>query len=109
VSKVAQVQSGGAADRGFLGHPAGVGYIVFTEAWERFSFYGMQGLLVLYMAGYLFRPEAAAKPFIAGHGFHCPPPACCTDDCAGRLTDRRNEGIRKVSGVRTSPRRRRPC
>lgn len=41
----------------FLGHPAGLGYIVFTEAWERFSFYGMQALLVLYMAGYLFQPE----------------------------------------------------
>ncbi|WP_116367573.1 peptide MFS transporter [Parahaliea mediterranea] len=53
---------GGASDsRGFLGHPAGVGYIVFTEAWERFSFYGMQGLLVLYMAGYLFQPDAAAN------------------------------------------------
>ncbi|MBN7796866.1 peptide MFS transporter [Parahaliea mediterranea] len=44
---------------GFFGHPRGVGYIVFTEAWERFSFYGMQGLLVLYMAGYLFQAEAA--------------------------------------------------
>ncbi len=40
----------------FFGHPKGLGYIVFTEAWERFSFYGMQGLLVLYMAGYLFQP-----------------------------------------------------
>lgn len=44
-----------AGTRGFLGHPSGLGYIVFTEAWERFSFYGMQGLLVLYMAGHLFR------------------------------------------------------
>ena len=29
------------------GHPKGVLFIVFTEAWERFSFYGMQALLVL--------------------------------------------------------------
>lgn len=43
--------------RTFLGHPLGLGYIVFTEAWERFSFYGMQALLVLYMAGHLFQPE----------------------------------------------------
>lgn len=42
--------------RGFLGHPAGLAYIVFTEAWERFSFYGMQALLVLYMATYLLHP-----------------------------------------------------
>lgn len=41
----------------FLGHPRGLAFIVFTEAWERFSFYGMQALLVLYMATYLFQPE----------------------------------------------------
>jgi len=40
----------------FLGHPKGLAYIVFTEAWERFSFYGMQALLVLYMSSYLFQP-----------------------------------------------------
>lgn len=40
-------------DRSFLGHPKGLGYLAFTEAWERFSFYGMQALLVLYMVNYL--------------------------------------------------------
>ncbi|MXO66681.1 peptide MFS transporter [Altericroceibacterium endophyticum] len=39
-----------------FGHPRGLVYIVFTEAWERFSFYGMQALLVLYMTGYLLHP-----------------------------------------------------
>jgi len=38
-----------------MGHPSGLFYIVFTEAWERFSFYGMQALLVLYMATYLLQ------------------------------------------------------
>ena len=38
------------------GHPKGLYYIVFTEAWERFSFYGMQALLVLYMATHLLQP-----------------------------------------------------
>lgn len=47
------------SDKAFWGHPKGLGYIVFTEAWERFSFYGMQALLVLYMAGHLFKPEFA--------------------------------------------------
>lgn len=47
------------SQRGFFGHPSGLGYIAFTEAWERFSFYGMQALLVLYMAGHLFQPEHA--------------------------------------------------
>ena len=43
-------------DRSFLGHPRGLGYIVFTEAWERFSYYGMQSLLVLYMVNRLLHP-----------------------------------------------------
>ena len=43
-------------DRAFLGHPKGLGYLAFTEAWERFSFYGMQALLVLYMVNELLLP-----------------------------------------------------
>ena len=40
----------------FFGHPRGLWYLAFTEAWERFSFYGMQALLVLYMVKYLLLP-----------------------------------------------------
>jgi len=40
----------------FMGHPKGLAYIAFTEAWERFSFYGMQALLMLYMTGRLLKP-----------------------------------------------------
>lgn len=36
-------------DKGFLGHPRGLATLFFTEMWERFSFYGMRALLVLYM------------------------------------------------------------
>ena len=43
-------------DRSFLGHPKGLGYLAFTEAWERFSYYGMQALLVLYMVNELLLP-----------------------------------------------------
>ena len=43
-------------DRDFLGHPRGLGYLGFTEAWERFSYYGMQTLLVLYMTKQLLLP-----------------------------------------------------
>ena len=45
-----------ASDRAFLGHPVGLAYISFTEAWERFSYYGMQTLLVLYMVNQLLLP-----------------------------------------------------
>ncbi|WP_236974729.1 peptide MFS transporter [Membranihabitans maritimus] len=32
-----------------LGHPVGLFILFFTELWERFSYYGMRALLVLYM------------------------------------------------------------
>ena len=35
--------------RTIFGHPAGLYVLFFTELWERFSFYGMKTLLVLYM------------------------------------------------------------
>src|SRR5215470_12768839 len=43
-----------------LGHPRGLWYLVFAEAWERFSYYGMQALLVLYLTQYLLLPENVA-------------------------------------------------
>ena len=36
--------------REILGHPVGLFILFFTEMWERFSYYGMRGLLVLYIA-----------------------------------------------------------
>jgi POT family proton-dependent oligopeptide transporter len=46
----------GATDRSFIGHPRGLAYLAFTEGWERFSYYGMQTLLVLYMVRQLLLP-----------------------------------------------------
>ena len=34
---------------GFAGHPKGLGPLFFTELWERFSYYGMRSVLILYM------------------------------------------------------------
>lgn len=36
-------------DRGFLGQPSALSTLFFTEMWERFSYYGMRALLVLYL------------------------------------------------------------
>ncbi|HEX2812889.1 MAG TPA: peptide MFS transporter [Sphingopyxis sp.] len=47
------------SDRAFLGHPKGLGYLAFVEGCERFSYYSMQTLLVLYMVKYLLLPEHA--------------------------------------------------
>jgi POT family proton-dependent oligopeptide transporter len=49
------------SDRAFLGHPKGLGFLGFTEACERFSYYSMQTLLVLYMVNYLLLPENIGK------------------------------------------------
>jgi POT family proton-dependent oligopeptide transporter len=38
---------------GFFGHPRGLSTLFFTEMWERFSYYGVRPLLILYMAAAL--------------------------------------------------------
>jgi proton-dependent oligopeptide transporter, POT family len=40
----------------FMGHPKGLFYLAFTEAWERFSYYGMTALLALFMVNQLLLP-----------------------------------------------------
>ncbi|MCS6954146.1 MAG: peptide MFS transporter [Bryobacterales bacterium] len=37
------------ADRAFFGHPRGLATLFMTELWERFSYYGMRALLILFM------------------------------------------------------------
>jgi POT family proton-dependent oligopeptide transporter len=49
-----------AYDRGFFGHPRGLSTLFFTEMWERFSYYGMRALLILFMT---------AAPATGGLGF----------------------------------------
>ena len=39
-----------------MNHPKGLYYLAFTEAWERFSYYGMSALVVLYMVNQLLLP-----------------------------------------------------
>ena len=41
------------ADRSFFGHPRGLATLFFTEMWERFSYYGMRALLILFMTASL--------------------------------------------------------
>jgi POT family proton-dependent oligopeptide transporter len=43
-------------DDAFFGHPRGLAWLSFSEFWERFSYYGMQALLVLYMTQQLLLP-----------------------------------------------------
>ncbi len=44
-----------------FGHPRGLTFLFATEMWERFSYYGMRALLVLYMVKYLLQPAAVGS------------------------------------------------
>jgi proton-dependent oligopeptide transporter, POT family len=61
-------------DRSFFGHPGGLSTLFFTEMWERFSFYGLRALLVLYMTasvangGLAFTSEKASG-IVGWYGF----------------------------------------
>ena len=39
----------GSRDTRFFGHPRGLSVLFFTEMWERFSYYGMRAILILFM------------------------------------------------------------
>jgi proton-dependent oligopeptide transporter, POT family len=54
-------------------HPPGLVILFFAEMWERFSYYGMRGLLKLYMANYLF---VTAREALQGCRQQTPP---CAD------------------------------
>lgn len=46
------------------GHPSGLYILFLTEMWERFSFYGMRALLIMYMTNYLLADPARAADII---------------------------------------------
>ncbi|MEM9169435.1 MAG: peptide MFS transporter [Pseudomonadota bacterium] len=47
-----------------LGHPRGLVILFFAEMWERFSYYGMRGLLIIYLTQhFLFSDERSAKMY----------------------------------------------
>jgi proton-dependent oligopeptide transporter, POT family len=48
-----------AGPRDLFGHPRALTFLFATEMWERFSYYGMKALLVLYMVKYLLLPGRA--------------------------------------------------
>lgn len=56
---MAQLQ--GLKSKSPFGHPAGLYVLFFTEMWERFSFYGMRSLLVLYMTQHLIAAEHSGR------------------------------------------------
>jgi POT family proton-dependent oligopeptide transporter len=67
--------SGGSSpvSTGFFGHPPGLMLLFIVEMWERFSYYGMRAILVLYLTspttGMRKRPEGAPEGFNPGPGW----------------------------------------
>ncbi|GAB3579411.1 peptide MFS transporter [Amycolatopsis endophytica] len=58
---------------GFFGHPRGLATLFFTEAWERFSYYGMKAILLYYMYdrvadGGLGMDSAQARSLVSVYG-----------------------------------------
>jgi len=53
-----------AKDKTLFGHPIGLFVLFFTEMWERFSYYGMRALLILYMTKYLIQSTRDGNPVV---------------------------------------------
>lgn len=49
MSKASPSAAQPATDSGFFGHPRGLSTLFFTEFWERWGYYGMRSLLILFM------------------------------------------------------------
>jgi POT family proton-dependent oligopeptide transporter len=63
----------GRLDKGFFGHPRGLANLFGVEMWERFSFYGMQGILAIYLyyqvsQGGLGLPKESATSIVGAYG-----------------------------------------
>jgi POT family proton-dependent oligopeptide transporter len=60
------------SDTSFFGHPRGLSTLFFTEMWERFSYYGMRALLILFMTASVARGGLGFPVVKAGaiYGFY---------------------------------------
>jgi len=78
-----------------FGHPKGLFYLFFAELWERFSFYGMRALLMLYMTKEIFQAlaekDTAAAAVYASYGSL----VYASTVIGGRISD-------KILGMRSS-------
>ncbi|KAA5820593.1 MFS transporter [Algibacter amylolyticus] len=78
-----------------FGHPKGLFYLFFAELWERFSFYGMRALLMLYMVNEIFvalaEKDVAAAAVYASYGSL----VYASTVVGGRISD-------KILGMRSS-------
>src|ERR1044072_7853397 len=99
--------SAATSDRGFFGHPRGLSTLFFTEMWERFSYYGLRPLLVLFMSAALaeggFRIELLPR-LVAGWLGGRPPAWFTSCHHVGRDPDLGRSYLYRSLGVCSQPR-----
>lgn len=66
-SATADTDRGLRTEKTFLGHPRGLVICFLTEMWERFSYYGMRGLLTLYLIQHFLFSDGEANKIYAGY------------------------------------------
>jgi len=66
---VAAVMPEDKPQRTLFGHPLGLYVLFFTEMWERFSFYAMKTLMVLYMVNYFFWSQKESSHMLGLYAF----------------------------------------
>src|SRR5437868_15336528 len=92
---------------GWFGHPRGLSTLFFTEMWERFSFYGLKALLILFMTaaaaqGVLGFSAERAGSVLGWYGLGVYAPAILGGVLAGRVFGQYRSGLRRgtVSALR---------
>ena len=58
---------GARVDTDIMGHPRGLAILFFTEMWERFSYYGMRALLILYLTDHFLFTDTPAYAIFASY------------------------------------------
>lgn len=56
------------AEKTILGHPRGLVILFFTEMWERFSYYGMRGLLIIYLTQHFLMSDESSSVLYGAYG-----------------------------------------
>jgi POT family proton-dependent oligopeptide transporter len=66
--ETAQTPAGNGDGKTIMGHPRGLVILVLTELWERFSFYGMRGLLIIYLTQHFLMSDESSSLLYGAYG-----------------------------------------
>ena len=60
--------AGKGVEKTIMGHPRGLVILFLTEMWERFSFYGMRGLLIIYLTQHFLMSDESSSVLYGAYG-----------------------------------------